>query len=173
MFEEMDMKEEENSIESNYFDNTYDKQSNNDLYLLSKENAKNRNEYFESEFKKVFNYKDTFGEVRKEEEKDLETERNDDFRISKKKIFKLIYNANKIINKTDNLKTKKIFTVFGKNNFKNYSFEQIIIYIKKLNNATKTSSSISYKYQLLKVEHKLILELKTRLLNKIKESESI
>lgn len=47
------------------------------------------------------------------------------------------------------------------------------MYIKKLNKSSKVISSTSKKYKLLKMEHKLILELKARLLNKIKENENI
>ena len=86
-------------------------------------------------------------------------------------MFKLIYNTNKnkFICKTKKIRAKKIFKIFGKNNYKNYSFDEIILYIKKLNNSSKTSTSIVNKYKLLKLEHKLILELKTRILSKIEE----
>ena len=146
-------------------------QSNSEFYSFSKENIKKGNEYFESEFKKVFNEKDSFGESIKEEEKDLETEKNEEIPLDKKKIFKLIYNANKYVNKKTAPKAKKIFTIFG--NYNNYSYDELILYIKNLNNSFKTSSSISNKYKLLKLEHKLILELKTRLLNQIKDTEHI
>ena len=170
----MDMREEEeNSIENISFDDKINSYLKNDLYLFSKESKLNGNEYFESEFKKVFKFKDTFEEIWKEEEKDAEKEKEDKFRINKKQIFKLIYNANKNVHKINNLKKKNIFTILGKNSFKNYSFDQIILYIKKLNNSTKNSSSISYKHKLLKIEHKLIMELKNRLLNKIKENDNI
>ena len=142
------------------------------FFLFSKENIGNPNEYFETEFKKVFNDKDTFGQFKKEEEKDFEPERYHQIRINKKKIFKLIYNANKIVNKRNNLK-KKIFTILSKDNFDNYSFNEIILYIKRLNRSSKTISSNVNKYNLLKMEHKLILELKNRILDQIKKNENL
>jgi hypothetical protein len=92
--------------------------------------------------------------------------------LIKKKIFKLIYNANNIVNKKTNLK-KKIFTILSKDNFQNYSFHDIILYIKKLNRSSKTITSNVNKYNLLKMEHRLIQELKNRILDKIKNNEKI
>ena len=176
MIEEMYFNEKKDYLSNNISleeEDDINSQSNSEIYSFSKEIIKNGNEYFESEFKKVFNEKDSFGESRKEEEKDLETEKNDEIRLDKKKIFKLIYNANKYVNKKNATKAKKIFTIFDTNNYNNYSYDELILYIKNLNSSFKTSSSISNKYRLLKLEHKLILELKTRLLNQIKETENI
>ena len=175
MIEEMDFNEDECSSSSqNYsFDNNYNNQLNNDLYLFSKEENLKVNECFEIEFKKVFNDKGLFRNFRKEEEKDLESEKDEEIRLNKRKIFKLIYNANKYVNQKSNVKAKKIFKIFGNDNFKNNTFDEIIMYIKKLNKSSKVISSTSKKYKLLKMEHKLILELKARLLNKIKENENI
>ena len=176
MIEEILFKEEEDCLNKNKSleeEDDINSQSNSELYSFSKENIKNGNEYFESEFKKVFNEKDSFGESRKEEEKDLETEKNDEIRLDKKKIFKLIYNANKYVNKKTATKAKKIFTIFETNNYKNYSYDELILYIKRLNNSSRTSSSIANKYKLLKLEHTLILELKTRLLKQVKDNENI
>ena len=173
MIEEMDIKEEECSSQNNSFDDNYNSHSNNDLFLFSKENLGGGNEFFnfETEFKKVFNAKDSFGHILKEEEeKNFEPEKNEDIRFNKKKIFKLIYNANKYVNKKTNFKTKKVFTILGKNNYDNYSFDDIILYIRKLNNSSKNSSSISNRYKILKLEQSLILELKNRILNQIKEN---
>ena len=173
MIEEMDIKEEECSTQNNSFDDNYNSHSNNDLFLFSKENLGGGNEFFnfEAEFKKVFNAKDSFGHILKEEEeKNFEPEKNEDIRFNKKKIFKLIYNANKYVNKKTNFKTKKVFTILGKNNYDNYSFDDIILYIRKLNNSSKNSSSISNRYKILKLEQSLILELKNRILNQIKEN---
>ena len=173
MIEEMDIKEEECSSQNNSFDDNYNSHSNNDLFLFSKENLGRGNEFFnfETEFKKVFNAKDSFGHILKEEEeKNFEPEKNEDIRFNKKKIFKLIYNANKYVNKKTNFKTKKVFTILGKNNYDNYSFDDIILYIRKLNNSSKNSSSISNRYKILKLEQSLILELKNRILNQIKEN---
>ena len=172
MMEEIDFMEEETSNQNNSFDDNYNNQPDSDLFLLSKDNLRKGSQYFETEFKKVFNYKDTFVQNRREEEKDIETEKNEETRKNKKRIFKLI-NVNKYVNKKSNLKRKKIFRIFGKNDFKNYSFDELIIYINKLNNSSKTSATISNKYKLLKLEHKLILELKTRILDQIKENGSI
>ena len=169
MIEEMDFKEEDCSSHNFSFDDNYNN-SGSEEYLFSKENIWNRNECFETEFKKVFNVKDIFGQFTKEEEKDVEPENNEDYSVDKKKIFKLIYNTNKYTNKKDNVKTKKFFNILGKNNFKNYTFDDLILYIRKLNNSTRTSSSISKKYKLLKLEKMLISELKTRILNQIKEN---
>ena len=176
MNEVIDFKQEEEEFTSqnNSFDDNYNSQSNYDLFLFSKENYINKNENFETEFNKVFNSKDIFGNLRKEEEKEKETEKNKSKTINlyKKKIFKLIYNTNKnkYTCKTKKLRVKKIFKIFGKINYKNYSFDELILYIKKLNNSSKTSSSILNKYKLLKLEHKLILELKTRILAQSKEN---
>ena len=176
MIEEIDFKQEEEECKSqnNSFDDNYNSHSNDDLFLFSKENYINGNENFETVFKKVFNSKDIFDTFRKEEEKDYDTEKNKSKNINlyKKKIFKLIYhtNKNKFICKTKKLRAKKVFKTFGKNgknNYKNYSFDELILYIKKLNNSSKTSSSILNKYKLLKLEHKLIIELKTRILSQI------
>ena len=166
MIEEIDFKEEDSSSHNFSFEDSYNNSSSEE-YLFSKENLINRNECFETEFKKVFNVKDIFGRFAKEEEKE---EKNEDFRYDKKKIFKLIYNTNKYAKKKTNIKTKKIFNILGKNNYKNYTFEDLILYIGKLNNSTKTSTSISKKYKLLKLEKLLIFELKTRILNQIKEN---
>jgi hypothetical protein len=173
MIEEMDIKEEECSSQNNSFDDNYISHSNNDLFLFSKENLGGGNEFFnfETEFKKVFNAKDSFGHILKEEEeKNFEPEKNEDIRFNKKKIFKLIYNANKYVNKKTNFKTKKVFTILGKTNYDNYSFDDIILYIRKLNNSSKNSSSISNRFKILKLEQSLILELKNRILNQIKEN---
>ena len=173
MIEEMDLKEEDCSSQNNSFDDNYNSHSNNDLFLFSKENMGVGNEFFnfEKEFKKVFNSKDSFGHILKEEEeKNFEPEKNDDIRFNKKKIFKLIYNANKYANKKTNFKTKKLFTILGKTNYDNYSFDDIILYIRKLNHSSKTVASISNKYKLLKMEHSLILELKNRILNQLNEN---
>ena len=168
MIEEIDFKQEEEECTSqnNSFDDNYNSHSNDALFLFSKENCYiNGNENFETVFQKVFN-SDNF---KKEEEKDYEPEKNKSENI--KKIFKLIYHTNKhkFICKTKKIRTKKISKVFGKNNYKNYSFDELILYIKKLNNSSKTSSSILNKYKLLKLEHTLILELKTRILSQIGE----
>ena len=64
---------------------------------------------------------------------------------------------------------KKIFTVLGKDDF-HYGFDKLILYIKNLNNSSKSSPSALNKINLLKLEHKLILELKDRILNQIKAS---
>ena len=168
----MDIKEEQYFTKNISFDDNYNNQLTNGFYLFSKENIGNPNEYFETEFKKVFNDKDTFGQPKREEEKDFEPEKFDQIRINKKKIFKLIYNANNIVNKKTNLK-KKIFTVLSKDNFQNYSFHDIILYIKKLNRSSKTITSNVNKYNLLKMEHRLIQELKNRILDKIKTNENI
>ena len=170
--EEIEPKEEQYITKNISFDDIANSQMNNGFLLFSKENFVNPNEYFETEFKKVFNDKDTFGQFRKEEEKDFETEKFDRIRINKKKIFKLIYNANKIVNKQNNFK-KKIFTILSNNNFHNYSFHDIILYIKRLNRSSKTITSNVNKYNLLKMEHKLILELKNRILNEIKKNENL
>ena len=174
MIEEIDFKQEEEECKSqnNSFDDNYNSHSNDDLFLFSKENYINGNENFETVFKKVFNSKDIFDTFRKEEEKDYDTEKNKGKNINlyKKKIFKLIYNANKYVNKKTNFKTKKVFTILGKTNYDNYSFDDIILYIRKLNHSSKNTTSISNKYKLLKMEHSLILELKNRILNQIKEN---
>ena len=169
--EEIDLKEEQYITKNIPFDDNANNQLNNGFYLFSKENIGNPNEYFETEFKKVFNDKDTFGQFKKEEEKDFEPEKFDEIRINKKKIFKLIYNANKIANKRNNFK-KKIFTILSKDNYHNYSFNDIVLYIKKLNRSSKTISSNVNKYNLLKMERKLILELKNRILEQIKKNEN-
>ena len=175
MIEEIDFKpeEEECTSQNNSFDDNYNSHSNDDLFLFSKENNINGNENFETEFNKVFNSKDIFGNLRIEEEKDYESKKNGSKTINQyqKKIFKLIYNTkkNKFTFKTKKLRAKKIFKIFGKNNYKNYSFDELILYIKKLNNTSKTSSSILNKFKLLKLEHTLILELKTRILSQIEE----
>ena len=109
MIEEMDFNEDECSSQNNSFDNKYNNQLNNGLYLFSKENTNIGNECFEVEFKKVFNDKDIFGSSQKEEEKDIESEKSEEIRLNKRKIFKLIYNANKYINPKSNIKSKKIF----------------------------------------------------------------
>lgn len=174
MIEKIELKQEEEECTSqnNSFDDNYNSHSNDDLFLFSKENYINRNENFETEFNKVFNSKDIFVNFRKEEEKDYDSEKNKNINHYKKKLFKLIYKANK--NKftctTKKISAKKIFKIFGKNNYKNYSFDELILYIKKLNNSSKTSSSILNKYKLLKLEHTLILELKTRILSQIQEN---
>lgn len=173
MIEEMDLKEEDCSSQNNSFDDNYNSHSNNDSFLFSKESMENGNEFFnfETEFKKVFNAKDSFGHILKEEqEKNFELEKNEDIRFNKKKIFKLIYNANKYVNKKANFKTKKIFTILGRSNYDNYSFDDIILYIRKLNYSSKNTTSISNKYKLLKMEHSLILELKNRILNQLNEN---
>ena len=172
MMEEIDLKEEQYITKNIPFDDNANNQLNNGFYLFSKENIGNPNEYFETEFKKVFNDKDTFGQFKREEEKDFEPERLDQIRINKKKIFKLIYNANKIVNKRNHLK-KKIFTILSNNNFHNYSFNEIILYIRRLNRSSKAITSNVNKYNLLKMEHKLILELKNRLLNEMKKNENL
>ena len=175
MIEEIDFKQEEEECtnQNNSFDNNYNSQSNDDLFLFSKENYINKNENFEKEFNKVFNSKDIFGNFRKEEEKENETDKykSKTIYLYKKKIFKLIYNTNKnkFTCKTKKLRGKK-FKIFGKNNYKNYSFDELILYIKNINNSSKTSSSILNKYKLLKLEYKLILELKTRILAQTKEN---
>ena len=61
----------------------------------------------------------------------------------------------------------------SKDNFDNYSFNEIILYIKRLNRSSKTISSNVNKYNLLKMEHKLILELKKRILDQIKKNENL
>ena len=170
--EEIELKEEQYITKNISFDDIANSQMNNGFFLFSKENIGNPNEYFESEFKKVFNDKDTFGQFRKEEEKDFEPEKYDQIRINKKIIFKLIYNANKIVNKRNNFK-KKIFTILSNNNFHNYSFNEIILYIRRLNRSSKAITSNVNKYNLLKMEHKLILELKNRLLNEMKKNENL
>ena len=172
MMEEIDLKEEQYITKNIAFDENVNNPLNNGFFLFSKENFGNPNEYFETEFKKVFNDKDTFGQFKKEEEKDFEPEKLDEIRINKKKIFKLIYNANKIANKRNNFK-KKIFTILSKDNYHNYSFNDIVLYIKKLNRSSKTISSNVNKYNLLKMEHKLILELKNRILDQIKKNENL
>ena len=173
MIEEIKLEEEDSSSENNSFDDNYNNQSTNDLYLFSKENDENANEYFETEFKKVFNDKDTFGTFKREEEKEVETQENSQSKVHKKKIFKLISNSNKFMQKRNNLRRKKIFTVLGKNNFENYGFDELILYIKKLNNSSKASPSASNKINLLKLERKLILELKDRILNQIKANQIV
>ena len=172
MIKEMDFNDDECSSQNNSFENKYNNQLNNDLYFFSKENTNIGNECFEVEFKKVFNDKDIFGSSKKEEEKDIESEKSEEIRLNKRKIFKLIYNANKYINPKTNIKAKKIFKIFEKNEFKNNTFDEIILYIKKLNNSSKVSSSNTDRYKLLKLEHKLVLELKTRLLNRIQQKEN-
>ena len=172
MMEEMDIKEEQYFTKNISFDDNYNNQLTNGFYLFSKENTGNPNEYFESEFKKVFNDKDTFGASKKEEEKDFESENFEQIRNNKKKIFKLIYNVNKIVNKRTNLK-KKIFTTLNVDNFHNYSFNDIIMYIKRLNRSSKSISSNVNKYNLLKMEQRLIIELKNRILDKIERNERI
>ena len=47
------------------------------------------------------------------------------------------------------------------------------MYIKKLNRSSKTITSNVNKYNLLKMEHRLIQELKNRILDKIKTNENI
>ena len=169
MIKEIDIREEDCSSHYFSFEHNYNS-SNSEEYSFSKENLMLRNECFESEFKKVFNVKDIFDQFKKEEEKDLEPENNEEYVVDKKKIFKLIYNTTKCTNKKANVKTKKIFNILGKNNFKNYTFDDLILYIRKLNNSTKNSSSVLNKYKLLKLEKVLILELKTRILNQIKDN---
>ena len=167
MIEETDFKEEDWTSPNISFD---DYNNSNEEYLFSKEILRNKNESFETEFKKVFNVNDIFGRFTKGEEKDIDTESNEDYNLDKKKIFTLIHNKNKYSNKKTNVNNKKIFNILRKNNFKNYSFDDLILYIRKLNNSTKTGSSISKKYRCLKFEKMLILELKTRILNQIKEN---
>ena len=171
MIEEIKLEEEEDcSSENNSFDDNYNSQSTSDFYLFSKENDENANEFFETEFKKVFNDKDTLGHLKHEEEKQMEMQNFPQIKIHKKKIFKLISNTNKFVNKRKNNKPKKIFTVMGKDDFHNYGFDELILYIKNLNNSSKSSPSALNKINLLKLEHKLILELKDRILNQIKAS---
>ena len=172
MLEELDVKEEQFFTKNISFGDNYNNQLNNGFYFLSKENIENQNEYFEVEFKKVFNDKDTLGEFKKEEEKSSEPKKYTKIKINKKKIFKLIYNAKNIINKTTNLK-KKIFTILSKDTFHKYTFNDLILYIKRLNRSSKTISSNVNKYNLLKMEHKLILELKKRILDQIKKNENL
>ena len=168
--------EEEYTIDNNSFDDTYNNQNNNDLYLSSKDNIQSTNDFFESEFKKVFNDKDAFafGHLKKEEEKEKEynKEKIDQIRKNKKRIFKLIYSANKFVNKRTN-KAKKYFLISSKNNYENFSFDEIILYIKQLNKSSNSCSSNVNKFHLLNLEHKLILELKNRLLNKYEENKII
>ena len=171
MLEEIDYRQEETS-QNNSFEDNYNDQISSDINLFSREDNEDANEYFESEFKKVFNDKDIFGKSKREEEKEFEPEKKEQIRFNKKKIFKLIYNANQIVNKKSNFK-KKIFTIFSKDDFHNYSYNELILYIKKLNASSKSSSSALNKLNILKLEHKLITELKTRILNKIKENEKI
>ena len=173
MIEDVELNEEDSSSQNNSFDDNYNSHSNNDIFLFSKENIGEGNKFFnfEAAFKKVFNSNDSFGRILKgEEEKNDEPEKNENIRFNKKKIFKLIYNANKCVNKRTNFKTKKIFTILGKTNYDNYSFDDIILYIRKLNHSSKNNTSISNKYKILKLEHSLILELKNRILNEIKEN---
>ena len=149
MIEEIKLEEEEDcSSENNSFDDNYNSQSASDFYLFSKENDENANEFFETEFKKVFNDKDTLGHLKHEEEKQMEMQNFPQIKIHK----------------------KKIFTVMGKDDFHNYGFDELILYIKNLNNSSKSSPSALNKINLLKLEHKLILELKDRILNQIKAS---
>ena len=176
MIEEIDFKpeEEEFTNQNNSFDHNYNNLSNDDLFLFSKENYINGNENFETVFKKVFNSKDIFDTFKIEEEKEYESDKNrsKDINLYKKKIFKLIYNTNrnKFICRTKKLRAKKIFKTYKKDTYKNYSFDELILYIKNLNNSSKTSSSILNKYKLLKLEQKLIVELKTRILSQIEEN---
>ena len=173
MIQDIVFKNEDYTIDNNSFDDTYNNQVNNDLYLSSKENLENTNDFFESEFKKAFNDRDAFafGHYKKEEEKEKEynKEKIEQIRKNKKRIFKLIYNANKFVNKRTNLKAKKYFLITSKNDYENYSFDEIILYIKQLNKTSKSCSSNVNKFNLLNLEHKLILELKNRLLNKYEE----
>lgn len=173
MIQDIIFKQDDYTIENNSYDDTYSNQINNDAYLSSNENVENTNDFFESEFKKVFNDRDAFafGHMKKEEEKEKEydKEKIEQIRKNKKRIFKLIYNAKKFINKRTNLKAKKYFLITSKNKYENYSFDEIILYIKQLNKTSKSCSSIVNKFNLLNLEHKLILELKNRLLNKYEE----
>lgn len=83
----MDLKEEDCSSQNNSFDNNYNSHSNNDLFLFSKEKMGNGNEFFnfETEFKKVFNSKDTFGHIIKEEEMILKQKKTKKSDLIKKK----------------------------------------------------------------------------------------
>ena len=89
-------KKEENPIENNSFDDNYNNQDNDDLYLSSKESIENTNNFFESEFKKVFNDKDVFSfdnTQKKEEEKETEKDNKEKIaknKKNKKRIFKLL-----------------------------------------------------------------------------------
>ena len=172
-------KKEENPIENNSFDDNYNNQANDDLYLSSKESIENTNNFFESEFKKVFNNKDAFSfdnTQKKEEEKETEKDNKEKIaknKKNKKRIFKLIYGTNNIVNRRGNLKSKKYFLITSKNNYKNYSFDEIILYIKQLNKSSKSCASNLNKLNLLNLEYNLVLELKNRILNKYKENKDL
>ena len=53
-------KKEEYPIDNNSFDDSYNNQIDSDIYLSSKDSIENTNNFFEIEFKKVFNDKDAF-----------------------------------------------------------------------------------------------------------------
>ena len=174
-------KKEENPLENNSFDDNYNSQANDndDLYLSSKVSIENTNNSFESEFKKVFNDKDAFSfdnTKKKEEEKETEKDNKDKIaknKKNKKRIFKLIYGTNNIVNRRGNLKSKKYFLISSKNNYKNYSFDEIILNIKQLNKSSKTCPSNVNKLNILNLEYNLIMELKNRILDKYEENKNI
>ena len=103
MIEEMDLKDEDCSSQNISFDDNYNSYSDNELFLFSKENLRNGNEFFnfETEFKKVFNAKGSFGHILKEEEeKNVEPEKNEDMSFNKKKFLNLfIMQINMLIKK--------------------------------------------------------------------------
>ena len=177
MIQENLFKAEEPAIDTNSFDNTYDNQINNDVSLFQRERFENTNDFFEIEFKKVFNDRDAFSfedskKKEEEKEKDITKEKKEQIRKNnKKRIFKLIYCANGFVNKRTNIKSKKYFLITSKNNYKNYSFDDIIMHIQQLNKSSKSCSSSVNKLNVLNLEHNLILELKNRILNKYEENK--
>ena len=175
MIEDIDLKEEDE--EEEYFINNYSFDENNknlkyDLYLFSKENIGNKNEYFESEFKKVFNERDAFGQLKLEDEKEIYKIQIETKLLGKKKKFKCDNNrVKKFLNIKSDFKYKNLYSILKKNNIKYYSFDEIIKYLKKINKASNSNISILNKYYFLKIESKLISELKSRILYNLQHED--
>ena len=164
MNQDIDLKEEEFPFNTYYLDiflnNHY-----NDLYSYSKGNIEKSNEYFESEFKKVFSTQDAFGQLKEEEEEKEEDKKNIESlsEINRKKL-RYIHRFKKHVNKKSKLKHKNVLSILKKNNFKNSSFDDIIILLKKLNKESNSNIPILDKFNLLKIESRLISELKNRII---------
>jgi hypothetical protein len=180
MLQDNIFKKEEYPIDNTSYDDSYNNQIDDDIYLSSKDSIENTNNFFEIEFKKVFNDKDAFAfenpkikEEEKEKEKDINKEKIAKIKKNKKRIFKLICSANNIVNKRNDLKSKKYFLITSKNNYKNYSFDEIILNLRQLNKSSKSCLSNVNKLNILNLEYNLVLELKNRILNKYEENKDI
>ena len=166
MNQDIDIREKELTI-SSYSFNDIPYNQNNNFYSYSKWSLEYENEYFESEFKKVFNDHDTFGQLIQEEEKEEEKKKIESLSKIKPKKFRCMYKTKKYVNKKPKLKPKNILSIFKKNNYKKFSFDDIIILLKQLNKESNSNIPILDKFNLLKIESRLISELKNRIIYKI------